>query len=48
MLIGYDIAMGSIQWHTGAVPPVAIDIVNKRFAVAGPDAITMIEITSDE
>ncbi|MBV9788531.1 MAG: hypothetical protein JOZ51_10185 [Chloroflexi bacterium] len=38
---------GSIQWHIDSVPPVAIDLANKRFAVAGADAITVIEIVAD-
>lgn len=46
-----DLATGtqtsSIIWGIDRVPPIAIDTVHKRFAVAGTDTITVVEIIDE-
>ncbi len=38
----------SIQWHTGDVPPCALDSAHHRFAVATAEGITVVEIQPEE
>ena len=34
----------SIVWHIDHVPPIALDLLNLRFAVAGSEAITVVQL----
>lgn len=36
----------SIIWHKQAVPPFALDAASNRFAVAGNDTVSVVELTS--